>query len=130
MAQNFFGPIIASYTRAQAIDDGVLVDVTASGREAGFSVPVALTRGAWDEAVAWDESNAGYQDESGRLWDVLMMGRLAAARARTAQRITFTVLRVPNTPTDLEPTALELSLHIGPGDAGEPVITVLLPHED
>ena len=42
-----FGPVIFSYTRAQAIEDGVLVDLTADGktkqlvREAGFGVPVA-----------------------------------------------------------------------------------------
>ncbi len=31
-----FGPVVSSYSRAQAIDDGVLVDVTSTAREAGF----------------------------------------------------------------------------------------------
>ena len=35
--------VIFSYTRAQAISDGVLIDVTAQAREMGFKVPAAIT---------------------------------------------------------------------------------------
>lgn len=42
--EDIFGPVIHSYTRSQAIDDGVLVDVTATAQEAGFKVPTALTQ--------------------------------------------------------------------------------------
>jgi len=35
--------VIHRYTRAQAIADGVLVDVTAKARTCGFTVPVAMT---------------------------------------------------------------------------------------
>ena len=38
-----FGEIIFSYTRAQAIADRVLVDVTPTALEAGFRFPVAAT---------------------------------------------------------------------------------------
>ena len=34
-----FAPIIHSYTRAQAIEDGILVDVSDTAREAGFTIP-------------------------------------------------------------------------------------------
>ncbi len=34
--ESFFGEVISTYTRAQAIQDGVLVDVSAMAREAGF----------------------------------------------------------------------------------------------
>jgi len=37
--------IIFSYTRAQAIEDGVLVDVSELAREASFRYPVAVTQG-------------------------------------------------------------------------------------
>jgi hypothetical protein len=40
--------LISSYTRSEAFADGVLVDVTETAREAGFVIPVALTRAAWD----------------------------------------------------------------------------------
>ena len=43
-----FGPAISAYTRAQAIDDGILVDVSDTAREAGFNIPVAVTRTVWN----------------------------------------------------------------------------------
>lgn len=47
--------IISRYTRAEAIEDGELIDVTETAREAGFTVPVARTRAAWVDCVAWGE---------------------------------------------------------------------------
>ena len=43
-----FDPVISVYTRAQAIEDGILVDVSETAREAGFRIPVAVTRSVWD----------------------------------------------------------------------------------
>ena len=39
-----FGPVIYAYTRAQAVADGVQVEVTKTAKEAGISFPVFLTR--------------------------------------------------------------------------------------
>ena len=72
--------VISSYTREQAISDGVLKDVSTLAREAGFSIPVALTAAAWSEAVAWNPENRALQDETGRLWDVMTMAAHAARR--------------------------------------------------
>ena len=47
--------VIYAYTRAQAIADGVLVDVSKLAREAGFKIPVAVTAGVWAECVAVPE---------------------------------------------------------------------------
>jgi type I site-specific restriction endonuclease len=74
--KNFFGENIHIYTRAQALEDGVLVDVSETAREAGFKIPVAVTRAVWDQYIAWtdeDTNNQTIQDEAGRLWDVLWM---------------------------------------------------------
>lgn len=125
--QDLFGPVIASYTRSDAIRDGVLVDVTEDAAAVGFRLAVALTAAAWAEAVAWDGGEC--QDETGRLWDVLWMASLAARRA-TSEAARFTVLRVPNVPGGGEAQTVELDLHVGPGDRGEAVVTILLPHED
>ena len=73
-AESFFGNVISTYTRAQAIEDGVLIDVGAMAREAGFKWPVALTTSAWADFMDWSEDDSRqqvYQDQSGRLWDVL-----------------------------------------------------------
>jgi len=65
-------PVISVYTRAQAIDDGFLVDVSDSSenKEIGFKFPVSLTRAVWDRYV---EVPAGVpcQDLHGRLFDLL-----------------------------------------------------------
>src|SRR5262249_25990843 len=71
--------LIHRYTRAQAIADGVLIDVSATAREAGFKFPVALTAAVWARCVAVPPGVA-CQDEAGRLWDVLWLLRLAVAR--------------------------------------------------
>ncbi|MEA2079735.1 MAG: DUF6573 family protein [Pseudomonadota bacterium] len=69
-AESFFGDIISTYTRAQAIEDGVLIDVSSTARDARFNWPVAMTAGAWADCVAWsdrDSQRQVYQDQSGRL---------------------------------------------------------------
>ena len=43
MTNELFGEVISSYSRAQAIEDGVLVDVSSVAREAGINFPIALT---------------------------------------------------------------------------------------
>lgn len=127
-----FGPVIHRYTRAQAIADGVLIDVTPTAREAGFVHPVALTAAAWADTVAWTRDNDEFQDEAGRLWDVLTMARITVRGTGTAgqDRIDFRVLRIPNTPRATRPRLTDLVIHIGPGDDGEPVLTVMTPTED
>lgn len=128
----FFGEPIYSYTRAQAIADGTLVNVTETALEAGFRIPVAMTAAAWADCVAWSDADSErqtHQDESGRLWDVLWMASLAARRAQ-GERCPFQLYRVPRGGRATRPRPTTLHMHIGPGDAGEPVITLLLPGED
>ena len=121
---------VFSYTREQAIGDGVLIDVGAPAREAGFRLPLALTHAVWADCVAWSADEAITQDESGRLWDVLYMASLAArsARNRNSSQVPFAVVRVPR--GGRRACRCELVLNIGPGDDGEPVLTILLPGED
>jgi len=38
-----FGEIISRYSRSQAIEDGVLVDVTETAKEAGFCYHTVIT---------------------------------------------------------------------------------------
>jgi hypothetical protein len=119
--------LIHRYTRAQALDDGVLVDVSETAKEAGFRVPVAITQTAWADCVHWTEDDSArvvHQDESGRLWDVLWMAGLAAGAARGGDRTSFNLLRVPRDGKTHQPKPVTLLLDIGPGDEGEPVITI------
>lgn len=77
-----FGPVIYAYTRRQALEDGLQVAVGSLAREAGFKYPVFLTRRVWDECVKVPPGMEGWQDETGRLWDVLHMTKVAAIRAQ------------------------------------------------
>lgn len=118
--------IIYAYTRAQAIDDGVLVDVSGVAREAGFRFPVAMTATVWGRYVEVPPGVEA-QDEQGRLWDILWMLHVAAKSGAGGSEIRFSV-QVRN--DDRPPQRVELKAVCRPGDAGEPVITVMLPGED
>ena len=127
--------VISSYTRERAISDGVLRDVSSLAKESGFAVPTAMTAAAWAKAVAWSQSHGALQDETGRLWDVLIMAKHAAMRTRgrhseESPRCSFSLYRVPNVPDATEATVLVLDMHVGPGDDGTPAITIMLEHED
>lgn len=123
--------VIHAYTRDDAIQDGVLVDVSQAAREAGFRIPVAVTARAWSECVAWPETESLCQDESGRLWDVVFMAAAAARRAARrgeGDRTTFDLHVVPR--GERVPRLTTLVLHVGPGDRGEAVATLMRPGED
>lgn len=121
------GELIFAYTRADALADGVLVEAPAElARQAGFTVHVALTAGAWSSAVAVPPHLKGLQDETGRLWDVLAVLRRAIRSAGETDRADFRVLVFDGA----RHRSVDLYALIGPGDDGEPVITVMLPGED
>jgi len=129
-----FGEVIYSYSRRQAIEDGVLVDVTNTAGEAGFKCPVALTRGAWEQCVAWSDEDTQrqyHQDESGRLWDVVWMALNAIRRHRGSEpELMYRLLCLPRDGVSTEAVETSLKLVTGPGDHGEQVITIMLPGED
>jgi hypothetical protein len=115
------------YTRAEALADGVLIDVSAVAREAGIRWPVALTSAAWERCVAVP-AGVNCQDEAGRLWDLCWMLALAARRSKCAE-VRFGI-HVRNDNREGTPPLVRLKALSGPGDNGEPVITVMMPDED
>ncbi|APW63519.1 DUF6573 family protein [Paludisphaera borealis] len=119
--------LIHSYTRAQAIEDGTLVDVSVRAKEAGFKIPVALTRAVWSRYV---EIPAGVdcQDEAGRLWDVLWMLHVAIGQTGLGQDTLSYQLYVRN--DNQKPRLVNLKATCGPGDDAAPVLTILCPDED
>ena len=139
---DIFGAPIHTYTRAQAIEDGALIDVSSIAREAGTRWPVAMTAAAWADTVEWtdaDEKRKGYagQSESGRLWDVCwMLSRRLTSAARqglqvqAGQAVPFDLLRTPRPGRGVRPRLVRLHAAIGPDDAGRACITVMLPGED
>lgn len=63
--------VISRYTREQAIEDGVLVDVTRQAKETGILLPTVITEHV--HQVLEDIPAGSGQDYRGRLHDVLWM---------------------------------------------------------
>ena len=124
------GDLIHAYSRAQALADGVLVDVTKEagpdGMLGGFAIPVAVTAALWSAIESIPTNLRGITDSRGRLHDVLWMAALAARRHRDLSAAQFLV-HLPSCGT--RKRTRELLLHVGPGDRGEPVATIGLPED-
>jgi hypothetical protein len=115
--------VVYSYTREQALQDGVLVDVSKMAKEVGIKYPTAVTAAIWSIIETFP---AGYgQSVEGRLWDTLFLFRTAASK-QTGQEVHFKV------GYRQEAGVEETSLWgwCGPGDTQDPVITLMLEGED
>ena len=121
--------VISSYTRAQAIEEGVLVDVSEVAREAGIKFPVALTAAVFEEYVRVPGGVVA-QDESGRLWDILWMLRCQIRRSQGDTLHFQLYVRNHNRERLTRQDLVTLKAICGPGDDGEPVVTIMLPEED
>ena len=122
----FYGEPVYVYSRADAISDGVLVDVSQMAKGAGFQYPVAVTRTVWDGYVVPDErARLRGQSEQGRLWDVLWMLRQAARRG--GNTILFQLYVIMK---EKQKQLVTLKSVCGPGDTPEPAITIMMPDED
>ena len=109
--------IIYSYTRAQSIEDGVLVDVSKIARSVGYRCPVALT------CQLWSLLAQNYRE----YWVacILEQGRDVARRQSADTVIYFAYLECVDF-QHIQP----IKMVISPGDDGEPVITVMCTNED
>lgn len=144
MTELFGDPIspLHVYTRTDAIADGSLIEVPADlSRNAGIAVPVVVTATAWENCVRWDDTDADrtgnhLQDQTGRLWDVLWMGWLAARRARPTDStpVPFEVSRIARDaepgPDGVEPTLAKLLIALSQDPDGTPYVTIMDPLDD
>ena len=125
--------VITVYSRADAIADGVLHDVTDTAKDCGFRIPVAVTDTIWGK---WIEPSQELR-EAGESADVRLRDTLISlflkihslATDATPRRLAFRVRYLMDVENEVweEP---ELTCDIGPGDAGEPVLTILIPEYD
>jgi hypothetical protein len=118
--------ILFCYTRAEALADGVLIDISPLASEAGFKFPAAITSAAW-AAVIEPPADCNEQSIEGRSWDLLNVLRAAARRAGGVSEVRFKVHVRQSQDTAMD---VELKACIHPGDAGEAVISIMLPNED
>ena len=130
--EEFYGKPVYTYTRKQAIEDGVLVDLTEwasaeKGFMGGYTVPVAVTAAVWSDINAIPKGNLG--DVRGRAHDVLWMSSLAsrAAARRNRDQTPFRVI-MPIKGTRTRTQTYKVVVH--GGDNGEPVVTIMQLVED
>ena len=122
-----YGPPISVYTRAEAIEDGVLIDVSETAKEAGITFPVAVTHRLWAEYITPDERSRPLgQSEAGRLWDVLWMYRVAACTLGGSKMFFWLSFIMKRNQRKL----VTLKAICDGGDNGESVVTIMLPEED
>jgi hypothetical protein len=122
-----FGLVIIAYSRFQAIADGILVDVTETSMEVGFKLPVAITEALHTRLAPTRADKDIGQEYDGRLWDVLWLAaftiRLADPGTDTVT-FTFALQEVDAKSGRPQNTDLRLRAVCGPGDEGEPVVTI------
>ena len=116
MTREIFGEMIYSYSRADALRDGVLVDVSERAKRHGIKYPTACTAAVWALIGTMPESCS--VDESVRLAAMLTALLAAIRQARGTDRVHFDAL------------GAALWAQCGPGDTDAPVITILREGED
>ena len=126
-----FGAPIHTYTRTQALDDGVLIDFTDPESNTApvcrqhYKNPAACTSAVFELMRKAVENPRYSQDYAGILHDMLFMSRAAGRRLDTST-VTFPTIIVGAGRS----RNYRFVLRVGPGDQGEPVITIMLPDED
>lgn len=123
--ESAFGPLIDSHSRAQAIEDGELIDISKLAKQAGFRHHIAVTSAVWNEYL---EPPTGC-DQSSEIRTMAMLRVLWIVSVMNGNRteLDFTVpFAMGNNQTE----RVSLRAYCRPGDAMEPVITIQLPGED
>lgn len=118
LEEAFGAPVIFSYTRRQAVADGMQFRAPANlAAEAGFRWPVYITSAVYEEAIRIP-AGVEAQDETGRLWDVLWLAALTARAGEGPGPTPFTV-NVRNS-NEGGPEPLTFYLQAGAVDIDDP----------
>lgn len=139
MNENASDTVVYSYTRADAIRDGVFVDLmldpefAATIREAGFRCPIAVTTDVFERCIALTPAAERAGDTpSKRLWDVAWaLGcQIKGVRAIGAlEQLDFEFAVAMVVGKSSGKSLVRLCASIEPSEAGEPAITIYFPEE-
>lgn len=118
-------PIIKD--RQEAIQSGILIDVTPTARQLGLTFPVTVTKPLWDIGIATNHT-LSQDEQSARLRDILMAFRLRLASLATiSPLIDFPALLTM--PPETIPQPVPLFALIQPDAGNQANVTLLLPNE-
>jgi hypothetical protein len=134
-----FGDLVYSYTRADALRDGVLVALP-HAQGLGFRVSVAITDTAYAACIAWPEADPKLSDILRLREEIVLRAAVMEAKAHRRRpqagsaerpdRIDFIVETVVLREGKADLAQVALYMVIGPGDNAEPVGTILRVGED
>lgn len=117
--------IFHSYTRKQAIQDGILIDITAESKEFGFVYPIAITDGLFAELTS---NKPEYEAYTARLNDALMLLYLKITHCKD-ESIVFYDMLITNAKGQKETLGLKCICDGDGDDDGEPVLTLMMSSE-
>ncbi|MEU3201420.1 DUF6573 family protein [Streptomyces sp. NPDC006996] len=119
-----YGPVVGAFTQAEFIADGTFVQVPPeAGSAAGIDMPLIITAAARRELVAGDDGG-----EDVRLHTVL--STVAQAIKQSPANEVCYVVPARDLPSGEAATGEDQLIAIsGPGDTGEPVLTLMLSNE-
>lgn len=122
--------VVFSYSRADAIEDGVLIDLEKNDAWKAlcrqlYKYPVCFTQNLWAIIEKAVNNNRHLNDFNGVIWDVLYMSVNASTPLDESTRI-FPVI-ITGAGQDQH---FKLMVKVHPGDNFEPVITIGLEHDD
>lgn len=133
---NFFdnADIIYSYSRQQAISDGILVDVSDIAQEVGFrkhwyNYPVALTNTVFAQIGNIPKSRNGIESIHGRIWNVLWMAKQQIFKNPPTSVDTDRLFDVILSQPRCSKKRFTFKVSAGYGDEGEMTFTIMLPNE-
>ncbi len=122
------GPGVPSIRdRQEAIQAGILIDVTPTAKELGLTFPITITKPLWDIGIVTNHS-LSQEEQTGRLRDILMAFRLRLASLATiSPLIDFPALLAM--PPSIVPQPVPLFAIIQPDAGNQANVTLLLPNE-
>jgi hypothetical protein len=122
-------PVCFSHTRAQALADGLLIDISDFAKEAFFRCPMAVSDSLFYNYLSPDYSLLSQgQSLTSRIQATLAALKTAICENPKARQLNFTNSYVM--PTDSKPVPVEISATLHPGDDDKPVITLSLPEDN
>ena len=121
--------IVSTYTRAQAIEDGVLLDLMQNELEEvcrqHYKYPIACTITVFEIMRKAVENRRYCNDYAGVLHDMLWMSRTMSRWVDEQTRIFKVIIQGAG-----RQRYYDFKIVCHAGDQGEPVLTIMLPDED
>jgi ABC-type uncharacterized transport system YnjBCD permease subunit len=121
---------VAAFSRAEAIADGRLMDVSEMASDVGFRFPVCLTSRTWWAVIEpTQRARRLGQSSEARLWELLWAVRCALLRRVCLERAAIT-FRVQLSEGEGRARTVTLRAVCAPGDDSRPTLTVMMPDEE